>query len=401
MTVAVGIYTSSPATLSGGSATLTIPGSALTNGSDSISAAFAPDAAGQNVYSTATGTATVTVSMVTPVVTVTPASASIDTQTALKVTVAVDGGKGNPVPTGSVVLSSGAYTAGAAKLSGGSASITAPAGSLAAGSATLSVAYTPDAGSAASYAAASGSAKVTVTRITPKVTVTPATTSIPAYQDLKVTVAVAAAAGDATPGGFVVLSSGSYKSSATALAAGSASINIPAGSLAAGSVTLTASYTPDTASAPIYNAATGTSVAISVAAVTAVSVNQAVSGPKVTDQLLGMNMADWYDPTDPAILPAFKAAGIKAMRWPGGSWSDEYHWQTNSMCTGTPLAPGGWAHPNGVYQNIINDVEIPGGLDVALTANYGTDKTCTKGGDPTEAAAWITGMRVLRRMAAR
>jgi hypothetical protein len=60
------------------------------------------------------------------------------------------------------------------------------------------------------------------------------------------------------------------------------------------------------------------------------------------------------------------------------------------MCAGTPLAPGGWAHPNGVYQNIINDVEIPGGFDVALTANYGTDKTCTKGGDPTEAAAWIT-----------
>jgi hypothetical protein len=390
VTVAVGAYTSSPVTLAGGSATFTIPATALANGSNSISAAFAPDAAGQSIYSTATGTASVTVSMVTPVVTVTPASASIDTQTALKVTVAVDGGKGNPVPTGSVVLSSGTYTAGAAKLSSGSASINVPAGSLAAGSATLSVAYTPDAGSAASYAAASGSAKVTVTKITPTVTVTPAMTSVPAYQDLKVTVAVAAAAGDATPSGSVVLSSGSYKSSSTALAAGSASINIPAGSLAAGSVTLTASYAPDTASAPIYSAASGTSVAISVAAVTVVSVNQGVSGPKVTDQLLGMNMADWYDPTDPAILPAFKAAGIKAMRWPGGSWSDDYHWQTNSMCTGTPLAPGGWAHPNGVYQNIINDVEIAGGLDVALTANYGTDKTCTKGGDPTEAAAWIT-----------
>jgi hypothetical protein len=390
VTVAVGVYTSSPVTLAGGSATFTIPGSALANGSNSISAAFAPDAAGQNIYSTATGSASVTVSMVTPVVTVTPASASIDTQTALKVTVAVDGGKGNPVPTGSVVLSSGTYTAGAVTLSGGSASINIPAGALAAGSDTLSVAYAPDAGSAASYAASSGSAKVTVTKITPAVTVTPAATSIPADQDLKVTVAVAAGAGDATPSGSVVLSSGAYKSSSTALAAGSAIIDIPASSLAAGSVTLTASYTPDTASAPIYNAATGTSAAITVAGVTAISVNQAVSGPKVTDQLLGMNMADWYDPTDPAILPAFKAAGIKAIRWPGGSWSDDYHWQTNSMCTGTPLAPGGWAHPNGVYKNIINDVEIPGGLDVALTANYGTDTTCTKGGDPTEAAGWLT-----------
>ncbi len=108
-------------------------------------------------------------------------------------TVAVNGGKGNPAPTGSVVLSSGAYTSAATALSGGSASVNVPAGSLAAGSATLSVAYTPDAGSAASYAAASGSAKVTVTKITPTVTVTPASTSIPADQDLKVTVAVARA----------------------------------------------------------------------------------------------------------------------------------------------------------------------------------------------------------------
>jgi hypothetical protein len=391
VTVAVGTYTSSPATLAGGSATLTIPASDLATGSNSISGAYAPDAAGQSIYTTATGTGSVTVNMVTPVVTVTPASTSIDTQTALKVTVAVDGGKGNPTPTGSVVLTSGAYSSAAATLSGGSSTINIPAGSLAAGNPTLNVTYTPDAGSAADYAAASGSAKVTVTKITPTVTVTPASTTVDSDQDLKVTVAVGAPSGAATPTGAVVLSSGAYKSASTPLASGSATITIPSGSLAAGSVALSAAYTPDSTSNPIYNTGTGTSVAINVRAVSVVTVGT-TSGAAITDQLLGMNMADWYDPTDPAIVPAFKAAGIKAIRWPGGSWSDIYHWKDNSKCDGTPptLTPGGWAHPNGVYQNIINDVEIPGGFDVGLTANYGTDSTCTKGGDPTEAADWLT-----------
>src|ERR1035438_5849218 len=65
---------------------------------------------------------------------------------------------------------------------------------------------------------------------------------------------------------------------------------------------------------------------------TSVSVNQSVAGPAVTNQLLGMNLASGYDVTGstngPAIVSAFQAAGIKAIRWPGGSWSDEYNWET-------------------------------------------------------------------------
>jgi hypothetical protein len=390
ITLTSGAYSSAPTVLASGSATITVPAGSLALGSNTLSAQYVPDTAGSAIYIGASGTASVAVSLITPTVTVTPASASIDTLTALQVTVAVGGGTGDPIPSGSVVLTSGAYTSAATVLSAGAATIHIPATTLAAGSNTLKVSYTPDAASTSNYAAASGTAKVTVALIAPAITVTPAATSIPSDQDLQVTVKVAAAPGGPTPTGSVVLSSGAYKSSATVLAAGSATIDIPGGSLVAGSTTLSAAYTADSASAPIYSSATGTSTAITVLQVTTVSVNQAISGPTVTDKLLGMNMADWYDPTDPAIVPAFQAAGVKAVRWPGGSWSDDYHWQTNSMCTGTPLAPGGWAHPNGVYLNIINDVEIAGRFDVALTANYGTDKTCTKGGDPTEAAAWIT-----------
>ncbi|MFP5250245.1 MAG: hypothetical protein ACLGP3_10510 [Acidobacteriota bacterium] len=126
---------------------------------------------------------------------------------------------------------------------------------------------------------------------------------------------------------------------------------------------------------------------------TAVTVDLSSKGPAITDQLMGMNMAAWYDidTNKTAINAAFQTAGIKALRWPGGSQSDAYHWQTNSVCPKTTACPncGGYAVPNSNYLNFINDLEVPGGYDIALTANYGTNATCSGGGDPTEAANWV------------
>ena len=93
------------------------------------------------------------------------------------------------------------------------------------------------------------------TATTPTVTVIPATSSITTAQTLKVTVTVSGKSG--TPGGSVTLSGGSYTSASTALSGGSASITIPAGSLAAGAVTLKGSYTPDAATSSAYNSASG------------------------------------------------------------------------------------------------------------------------------------------------
>ena len=96
------------------------------------------------------------------------------------------------------------------------------------------------------------------------VTVTPSFGSITTLQTLPVTIAVSGGAGSPTPTGSVILSSGSYASAATTLTGGSATINIQAGLLSAGTDTLTAIYTPDSASAAIYTSATGTSSPISV-----------------------------------------------------------------------------------------------------------------------------------------
>jgi len=140
------------------------------------------------------------------------------------------------------------------------------------------------------------------------------------------------------------------------------------------------------------------------AAPTTVTVDPASPGIAVTNQILGMNAAAWFDQVGnaSAINTAFGAAGIKALRWPGGSWSDAYHWGYPAvydgptpdqpyMCTQatstSPYTPTGWGGFDTTAQ-FVNAIVTPGGYDLALTANYGTDEACTGGGDPKEAAAW-------------
>jgi len=210
----------------------------------------------------------------TPTVMVTPSASSITTAQALMVTVVVSGGTGNPTPTGSVTLSSGSYTSAAGTLSSGSATISVPAGSLATGTDTLTASYTPDFNSSSTYNSASGTASVTITvpaKTTPTVTVTPASSTITTAQALSVIVGVN---GTPTPTGTVTLGSGSYTSGAATLSGGSASINIPAGSLATGNDALTAIYTPDSSSSSAYNSASGTSASVTV--------TQAKTTPTVT-----------------------------------------------------------------------------------------------------------------------
>jgi len=91
---------------------------------------------------------------------------------------------------------------------------------------------------------------------TPIVTVTPSATNLTTAQVLKVSVTVKGAASTPVPTGSVTLTSGSYTSSATALSKGSATIGVPAGSLAAGSDTLTVVYAPDKASLALFSIST-------------------------------------------------------------------------------------------------------------------------------------------------
>lgn len=196
-------------------------------------------------------------SVPSPTVTVTPSSSSITTAQELSVTVVVSGNSSGGTPTGSVILSSGGYSSAATPLNGGAALINIPPGSLGSGKDTLNVKYLPDAGSP--YNTAIGEAVVSVSdsvKTMPTVTVTPAMSSITTAQALSVVVAVRGNNGK-TPTGTVVLTSGGYTSAAVILAGGSAEISVPVGSLTLGNDILSVEYTPDLASFPLYEPASG------------------------------------------------------------------------------------------------------------------------------------------------
>ncbi len=101
--------------------------------------------------------------------------------------------------------------------------------------------------------------------LTPTVTVTPSSSIITQVQSLSVTIAVNGGTSNPTPTGTVMMSGGGYNSGATALTSGGATIVIPAGSLALGSDTLVATYTPDSNSSSIYYGAMGVSSPVTLA----------------------------------------------------------------------------------------------------------------------------------------
>ncbi|MGH7990071.1 MAG: alpha-L-arabinofuranosidase, partial [Limisphaerales bacterium] len=81
----------------------------------------------------------------------------------------------------------------------------------------------------------------------------------------------------------------------------------------------------------------------------------------------GINTATWDGYLGNAsTLTALKTAGVMALRWPGGSTSDGYHWATD---------PSG----NSKFMNLATNLP---GAQVFITVNYGT-------GTPGEAAAWV------------
>ena len=80
----------------------------------------------------------------------------------------------------------------------------------------------------------------------------------------------------------------------------------------------------------------------------------------------GLNTATWDNSLGNAqTLPLLEQAGCSALRWPGGSTSDVYHWASD---------PTG----NATFRSLATNL----GAQVFTTVNYGT-------GTPGEAAAWV------------
>jgi hypothetical protein len=103
----------------------------------------------------------------------------------------------------------------------------------------------------------------------------------------------------------------------------------------------------------------------------------------ISPTAFGMNTAVWdghlLDGSMPSVL---RRAGVTILRFPGGSSADNYHWQTNSFCN------GGYTNPNNTFDAFMGVARATGAQPL-ITVNYGSNATCTGGGDPAEAAAWV------------
>jgi hypothetical protein len=99
---------------------------------------------------------------------------------------------------------------------------------------------------------------------------------------------------------------------------------------------------------------------------------------------VGMSVYD-NDFTSSGLPEKLKIAGVTALRFPGGSYSDAYHWKTN---TGTP-GSNIYINANDTFDHFMTLNLIPVGAQAIVTVNYGSNAAGSGGGDPAEAADWV------------
>ncbi len=114
-----------------------------------------------------------------------------------------------------------------------------------------------------------------------------------------------------------------------------------------------------------------------------VSVNTTQTMATMPPQGLGVNIAV-YDSglVNSTVAPLLKAAGITAVRMPGGSYSDCYDWENN---TGNGI----YIVSNDTFDNLMNNDVLPTGAQGIIAVNYGSNPANNAGGDTNIAAAWV------------
>ena len=112
-----------------------------------------------------------------------------------------------------------------------------------------------------------------------------------------------------------------------------------------------------------------------------VTVNAGAGLSPVPSGAIGLNTAVFDGGmTDPAIPGLLKAAGINALRYPGGSYADIFNWSANT-------AAGGFDAPNTAFDTNFIPLAQAISAQPIVTANYGT-------GTPDLAAAWVEDANV-------
>jgi len=289
-----------------------------------------------------------------PTVTLTPSSNAINAVEGLKITIAVAGGAGQPIPSGTVELTDGQFTASDVALVNGTATVVIPAGTLT-GSIdidTFSAQYFPDDASAAKYSTAIGTCAVAVNLITPTMSVSATPSNTTTAQAIAVKVTVTTPNGAPTPTGDILLQqAGTSNTYSSTLANGTVTITIPAGALPPGSDWIDVYYNPDVQSQRYYaRVIRETMVTVAAGPMTTPTVKVTFSPPAISF-VDGVNVTVTVVPASGGPTPS----GIVNVTSPSINYGNLY--MTLKGGTATKSLPGG---------------SLPAGNDT-FTANYPGD----------------------------
>jgi hypothetical protein len=121
-----------------------------------------------------------------------------------------------------------------------------------------------------------------------------------------------------------------------------------------------------------------------------VSINAADPMASMPPQGLGVCTAvyDNFMARQTKIAPLLKAAGITAVRYPGGYYGDLYNWQS-STCNG-----GAYVASGVTFSSFMTGVVNPANAQAVITVNYGSNPQNNGGGDPAYAASWVANANV-------
>ncbi|ACU73021.1 cellulose-binding family II [Catenulispora acidiphila DSM 44928] len=121
----------------------------------------------------------------------------------------------------------------------------------------------------------------------------------------------------------------------------------------------------------------------SAATAVSVTVNGTAGLGTIPGGAIGLNTAVYDSYMNDTPIPGLlKAAGINALRYPGGSYSDIYNWQTN-------VAQGGYDAPNTSFADFMGTAKAASASPI-ITVNYGT-------GTPALAASWVQNAAVTNK----
>ena len=120
-----------------------------------------------------------------------------------------------------------------------------------------------------------------------------------------------------------------------------------------------------------------------------VTVDESKPGNFLAPRAMGIHTSVYDNSLQSQSVPdLLKNDGIYTLRYPGGGYSDTYHWSTNSMNSWKATSDQGYIAKGTDFGSFVKLVDRVGGTAV-ITVNYGSNAQGTGPGEPAEAAAWV------------